>query len=430
MNRKQITIIIISLVIIGGGVGVYFLIQSFGTQISEAPEYDLQSITGANFTVSSLQPKTVLLDFMSTTCVPCKTMYPRIADLIADADLSENLTVVSVETDNTTTVGQLTTYVAEQNITWTVVIAPEDMTLEYGVVSLPTFVIINAEGMITYFEEGVISLEELKEKCLDAIEGRSEGISITSYQGFLIGFAVIVAITSFFSPCSFPLLPSYVAHILGVDLEKDEEESEEEVKEEESKLSKIYFLYPILGLSGGIGILVSYLILGVIISAVGNVIQPYLIYALPILGGLFIIFGILMFTNFEISFSRLLGWIRKGQMKIDKKEKRFAFASKIFSTFLYGLGYGIASLGCNGPIFIGFSLQVSLEPTVMRMIYAYLAFGLTIIFLMIAATVLLIFSRDFIIQKLKASTRVIKQISGAILILVAIYLFIEFAKGI
>jgi len=417
-------------VIIGGGVGVYFLIQSFGTQITEAPEYDLQSITGVNFTISSLQPKTVLLDFMSTTCVPCKTMYPRIADLIVDDDLSANLTVVSIETDNTTTVGQLTTYASEQNITWTVVIAPDDMTLEYGVVSLPTFAIINAEGQITYFEEGVISFAELKEEILKAIEGKSEGIQITSYQGFIIGFAVIVAITSFFSPCSFPLLPSYVAHILGVDLDKDEEESEKEIKEEESKLSKIYFSYPILGLSGGIGILVSYLILGAIISAVGNVIQPYLIYVLPILGGLFIVLGILMFTNFEISFSRLLGWIRKGQMRIYKKEKRFSFGSKIFSTFLYGLGYGIASLGCNGPIFIGFSLQVSLEPTIMRMIYAYLAFALTIIFLMVAITVLLIFSRDFIIQKLKASTKMIKQISGAILILVAIYLFIEFAKGI
>ena len=368
---------------------------------------------------------------MSTTCVPCKTMYPRIANLIADEDLSSNLTVISIETDNTTTVGQLSNYASEQNITWTVVIAPEDMTLEYGVVSLPTFVIINAEGMITYYEEGVISFDELKEECLNAIEGKSKGIQITSYQGFIIGFAVIVAITSFFSPCSFPLLPSYVAHIIGVDLDKkEEEEEEEEAKEEENKLSKIYVAYPILGLSGGIGILVSYLILGVIISAVGNVIQPYLIYALPILGGIFIVLGILMFTNFEISFSRLLGWIRKGQMRIDKKEKRFAFVSKLFSTFLYGLGYGIASLGCNGPIFIGFSLQVSLEPTIIRMIYAYLAFALTIIFLMVAVTVLLIFSRDFIIQKLKASTRAIKQISGAILILVAIYLFIEFAKGI
>ncbi len=427
MNKKQVSMLIISLVIIGGGVGIYFLVQSFGAKITEAPDYQLQSITGANFTLSSLLPKTIILDFMSITCVPCKTMYPRLANLFEDDELSMNITIISIETDNTTTIPQLTTYATEQNMTWTVVIAPENITLEFGVVSLPTFVIINPEGKITYFQEGVVSFDTLKEESLKAIEGISEEVAITSYQGFLIGFAIIVAITSFFSPCSFPLLPSYVAHIIGVDLEEDKEE---EIEVQETKMSKIYYVYPLLGLSGGLGILVSYLILGVIISAVGNVIQPYLIYVLPVLGGLFIVFGILMFTNYEISFSRLLGWIRKGQMKVEKGEKRFTFSSKIFSTFLYGLGYGIASLGCNGPIFIGFSMQVSLEPTIMKMIYAYLAFSLTIIFLMIAVTVLLIFSREVIIQKLKASTKMIKQISGAILILVAIYLFIEFAKGI
>ncbi|MCG3216676.1 MAG: hypothetical protein KAS63_08120, partial [Candidatus Heimdallarchaeota archaeon] len=76
MNKKQVSMLIISLVIIGGGVGIYFLVQSFGAKITEAPDYQLQSITGANFTLSSLLPKTIILDFMSITCVPCKTMYP------------------------------------------------------------------------------------------------------------------------------------------------------------------------------------------------------------------------------------------------------------------------------------------------------------------------------------------------------------------
>ena len=296
MRKKQLAIIISSIVIIGAGVGVYFLVQNLGTQTTLAPNYTLRNINGTDFTIASLKNKTVLFDFMSVSCVPCKQMYPILADLLEDTDLENKFELISIETDNTTTIPQLQAFALEQEIAWTLTIAPPEMVLDYGIFEIPAFVVINTEGEITFAQEGLISFDKLKEKTLDAIEGRSEPIQITSYQGFLIGFAIIVAITSFFSPCSFPLLPGYVAHIIGVDSSTEEED------EEQTAEKKKYYLYPILGLFGGIGILVSYLILGIVISAVGSAILPYVVYVLPVIGGIFILFGILMFTNFEISF--------------------------------------------------------------------------------------------------------------------------------
>ena len=424
MRKKQLAIIISSIVIIGAGVGVYFLVQNLGTQTTIAPNYTLRNINGTDFTIASLQNKTILFDFMSVSCIPCKQMYPILADLLEDSDLENKFEVISIETDNTTTIPQLQAFAIDQGITWTLSIAPPEMVIEYGIFEIPAFVVINTNGEITFAQEGLVSFDKLKEATLDAIEGRSEPIPITSYQGFLIGFAIIVAITSFFSPCSFPLLPGYVAHIIGVDLSTEDEEDEGTTSQK-----KNYLLYPILGFSGGIGILVSYLILGIVISAVGSAILPYVVYVLPVIGGIFILFGILMFTNFEFSFSKLLNWIRKGQVKMTEKERRFETGWKILSTFLYGFGYGVASLGCNGPIFLAFSLQVGAQPTVLKMIFAYLAFGLTIILLMVGVTVLLIFSKDIIVQKLKTSTEIIKKISGAIMIVVGIYLLFEFIFG-
>ena len=429
MKKGQIAFILISIIIIGGGVGVYFLIQSLSKKNSIAPDYELQSISGYNFTISSLENTTVILDFMSVTCIPCKQMYPILNDLQNDEDLKGKIEIISIETDYTTTIPQLESYAVDQNITWTLCKAPTNMTEDYGVLNLPTLVIINPEGLVTYIEEGIISFDKLKDESQKAIEGISKGIQITSYQGFIIGFAIIVAISSFFSPCSFPLLPGYVAHIIGVDIDSKQKEEEVEEKETDKTLKQV-FLYPLLGLSGGIGILFSYLILGAIVSSVGKAILPYLVYALPIIGGLFILLGILMFTNFNISFSKLLGWLRREQMKISKTEKKPTTFRKILSTFLYGLGYGIASLGCNGPIFLAFSLQVSGQETIAKMIFAYLAFSLTIILLMVGVTIILIFSRDVIVQKLKASTEVIKKISGVIMLLVGVYLILEFVLGV
>ncbi|MCG3220810.1 MAG: cytochrome c biogenesis protein [Candidatus Heimdallarchaeota archaeon] len=424
MRKKQLAIIISSLVIIGAGVGVYFLVQNLGTQTTIAPNYTLSNINGTDFTIVSLQNKTVLFDFMSVSCVPCKQMYPILADLLEDLELKNKIEIISIETDNTTTIPQLQAFALEQEITWTLSIASPEMVIDYGIFEIPAFVVINTEGEVTFAQEGLLSFDTLKEECLAAIEGRREAIQITSYQGFLVGFAIIVAITSFFSPCSFPLLPGYIAHIMGVDLSTEEEKDEKEITQK-----KNYLLYPILGFFGGVGILVSYLILGIVISAVGSAILPYVVYVLPVIGGIFILFGFLMFTNFEISFTKFLNWIRQGQIKMTEQERRFEAGWKVLSTFLYGFGYGVASLGCNGPIFLAFSLQVGAQPTVIKMIFAYLAFGLTIILLMVGVTVLLIFSKDIIVQKLKASTEIIKKISGAIMIVVGLYLLFEFIFG-
>ncbi len=429
MKKNQVIILIISILIIGGGVGAYFIIQSVSKQTIVAPDYTLIDTNSDEFNITSFQPKTLVIDFMSVTCIPCKEMYPRFIDLLVDANLTGKIEVISIETDHFTTDQQLSDYAIEHNMTWSVAKAPAGMMEEYGVVSLPTIVIVDGEGRITYANEGVVTFDTLKEESIKAIEGEGEGVPITSYQGFIIGFAIIVAITSFFSPCAFPLLPGYIAHILGLNAATKEEDEEELVEEKRKKLSK-YVLYPIIGLSGGIGILVSYLILGIIITATGSVILPYIVYVLPVIGGIFIIFGALMFTNFELSFSRILGGLRKQQIKISGEEKDPTLLQLLGSTFLYGLGYGIASLGCNAPIFLGFSLQVASLETVLEMIFAYLAFALPIILLMVGVTLLIISSKDVIVQKMKSATKIIKIASGVIMIIVGIYLIIEFILGI
>ncbi|MHA1408094.1 MAG: hypothetical protein ACTSSG_12035 [Candidatus Heimdallarchaeaceae archaeon] len=49
------------------------------------------------------------------------------------------------------------------------------------------------------------------------------------------------------------------------------------------------------------GILISYLILGIVISALGSAIKPFFIYVLPVIGGIFIVLGKL--TKLSVHFS-------------------------------------------------------------------------------------------------------------------------------
>ncbi|MHA1408093.1 MAG: TlpA family protein disulfide reductase, partial [Candidatus Heimdallarchaeaceae archaeon] len=114
-------------------------------------------------------------------------------DLLNDTEINNTLEIISIETDNTTALPVLQNYAVEHEITWYLAIAPVNMTSEYGVTTLPTFVIINPYGNITFNQDGVKSYDTLKTEILKALKGAS-GVELTSYLGFTIGLAVIVAI--------------------------------------------------------------------------------------------------------------------------------------------------------------------------------------------------------------------------------------------
>ncbi|MHA1400540.1 MAG: thioredoxin-like domain-containing protein [Candidatus Heimdallarchaeaceae archaeon] len=422
----------VSLLIIGGVAGFYFLYKSFGSSVSEAPDYQLETLSGGQFSLSSIRPNVTLLDFMSVTCTPCKEMNPIIQALTLDPDLG-NITFISLEIDPLTTKQQLEEYIAKYNITWTVVFAPDGMMNDFNVESLPTFVIINSEGKITFHEEGLISKQDLKTSLIKTINNELGETSIVSHSGFVIGMAIITAIASFFSPCAFPLMPSYLAHILGQDTKSkkgEEEAKEEEIQGDEreediqtKKKENNVLLYILIGSFGGVGILVSYLLLGFIITILGSAIKTYIPYLVPIIGGILILLGITMFTNFSLQFSRIQQWINKKQLRFNKGKD--SATTRIQQTFLYGIGYGLASLGCNAPIFFAFALQVSSQD-IWKILFAFIAFSLTIIILMATATVLISFSRDVILNNIKSSTDIIKKIAAAIIVAVGIYLLLEF----
>ncbi|MHA1223780.1 MAG: TlpA family protein disulfide reductase, partial [Candidatus Heimdallarchaeaceae archaeon] len=74
-------------------------------------------MNGASFKLSDFRNKTILLDFMSVTCVPCKQMYPILADLLNDTEINNTLEIISIETDNTTALPVLQNYAVEHEIT-------------------------------------------------------------------------------------------------------------------------------------------------------------------------------------------------------------------------------------------------------------------------------------------------------------------------
>jgi len=89
------------------------------------------------------------------------------------------------------------------------------------------------------------------------------------------------------------------------------------------------------------------------------------------------------------------------------------------------MGYGAASAGCTAPVFIAL-LMASMKYTVLGAVTIFTLYSVSTAVLMITFTMLVAASQDTLVNKMRASTGVIKKTGGGIMLLVGVYLVWEY----
>ena len=215
---------------------------------------------------------------------------------------------------------------------------------------------------------------------------------------FWLVFAFLAGMASFFAPCSFVLFPGYIAYYLGT--------SKEENHDPKVKPAKLGFL-------AALGVLVFFMILSGILLLTGKAIVPYLFYIGPIVGMLVIIAGVLLLAGATFK----VGALQKFLNKFKSKEERSGR-----NIFLFGLGYGGASLGCTLPLLFALIVTPLSQGKLGLVFVSFLVYAVGMSLLMILTTYIVHKQQHILIDKLSASTVWIKRISGILLILIGGYL--------
>ncbi len=204
-----------------------------------------------------------------------------------------------------------------------------------------------------------------------------KGFSPTTGTLSLLAFAVVAGTATFFSPCSFPLMPGYLTrHLQLIDKEAG--------KAKTSVLSN--------GLAAAAGVLLFDLVLGVAIVLIGSSFAASLgisssnpnVYVrifrgtvgmfLVLLGGLNVR-GTGIFHNDALtSIGRRL--MKNGQLKPSRE------------MFAYGFGYVSVGIGCAGPILSGLLLFALTFGGAVEAFAAFLMFAITMAGLMIGVSLL------------------------------------------
>ncbi|MEK6948527.1 MAG: cytochrome c biogenesis protein CcdA [Nanoarchaeota archaeon] len=206
-------------------------------------------------------------------------------------------------------------------------------------------------------------------------------------------FAFFAGMVAFFAPCSIVLLPGYIAYYIS--------------KGESSELNNLQKL--VKGLNFGLitiaGFFTVYGIFGLLIILLGQFIKKFI-------PSITIFFGISLVI---IGFSMLLG--KKFSINFN-----FRFNNEKNSLYFFGIAYAISSLGCVFPIFLTIILQSIVEKNIILIISPLITYILGISSLMIIVTLLVIYSRSFVNNRIKKVLPYINYLSALILIIAGIYM--------
>lgn len=219
-------------------------------------------------------------------------------------------------------------------------------------------------------------------------------------EDLALPFVFLQGVISFLSPCFLPLLPAYLSYLTGQSILSDTD----------VKINKKLIFN---SLSFVLGFTLVFVLLGMTATALGSLLVQNISFIRKI-GGIFII---------------IFGLYNMGVIKIPLllQEKRISYMPKkpaIISSFLLGISFSFGWSACIGPYLAPILALSAYSETLyygMLLLFVY-SMGLGLPFLLIAVTFSYIWTY---IKRIYKYMGVIKIISGALLVIMGIIIFME-----
>ena len=237
-------------------------------------------------------------------------------------------------------------------------------------------------------------------------------VSASNLQTFNLYLVALGAgVASFFSPCAFPLLPSYFSFYQNLDLEEQPQQN----RPRQALRLGLSAASGVISFNMGIGAIIAVLSAGV---AQGRSIAD----GTPNPGVIAFRFGtgVLLLI---LGFGQLRGWNLKPRF-VDAfvyrtRPQRAGKLGPASTLYLYGLGYTAAGIGCTGPILAGLIAMALSSGGFPAAAISFVIFSLTMGMLMFIVSMIVSTSRQTLITRIKVVSPIIKRASGVLLVLVA-----------
>ncbi len=195
-------------------------------------------------------------------------------------------------------------------------------------------------------------------------------------QSLPIGFAAAAGMVATVNPCGFFILPGYVAYQLG---------TQEAGYSDVAVFSKLLRALSV-GVMATLGFVFMFSMVGLVVAGGGS----FLGWLFPYFG-LLVGVGMIIFGAYLLVTGRYVGVLAASRLQVNHRRG-------LRNAFIFGVGYGIGSLGCTLPIFlvvVGGSLATG---DFVASLGQFLAFGVGMGAVVIAITVGAVLFRDVVFR--------------------------------
>ena len=375
--------------------------------------------------LSDLRGNVVVIDFMAIDCANCHYVQTHIEQNLDDWESLEgphNVIVLSVATWHwyesfdriNRTFGDLD---SDKHMSWPVansgseVVILEDgsrgdLAEYYSAFDLPIVIVVDHEGYVVAKESTGTPLDgwsSFDSAIVRANSGDAEDLrfGLEKADRSLTGVFVIglfLGILVYFSPCAFPVLPSYITYYLNLGMREDE-------LREAGRLSGRMPKPIEVGGYAALGQLTFFGVIGAIIFGLDGIINlSGVLHDIAILiAWLLLILGSLMLLG---GTSHLLNWIQGILDRYQTTETDEQFTPRR-NLVLWGLGYSAASVDCSAAAVFPFVAWLAVVGDG-AFIFGMTGLILSVTLLMVAVTALVGMGRQSMLDFLRQSTGIVK----------------------
>lgn len=144
-------------------------------QGAEAPDFELELLTGETFRLADHAGKVVVIDFWATWCPPCVAAMPHMRDMELEFE-DEDVVILGISSDRPGDVEKVKSFLAEHEIGYAVGIEDaargERIGVAYGVRAIPTLVVIDREGIVQDVKVGFTpgAMKDVRAKIRELLE--------------------------------------------------------------------------------------------------------------------------------------------------------------------------------------------------------------------------------------------------------------------
>ena len=396
---------ILSLIVISGiGTAVFPPVaQAAG---SEAPPFTLTSTDGTNFSLSDYRGKVVVLDLMATWCSVCNYEMKELSQLGQEYS---DVVIMTISVDPTESEETLVDFKEKHNADWLFARDTDNVWVKYRDLYLPTIVVIDPQGCIGYQKAALVPVEELRSEVERAYSGVVEEpeeteepwVAVPAVTGLYV-LAFLTGLMSFFAPCAFPLLPGYISYYLG-----------------RSEGGPTLSGSVKAGIASATGINGIFALIGAAVAVGGAAVKPYLTYFAPGVGFVIVLLGLAMVFGKTEIFEKFGGILSSYSSKVGGR-------TGYLGLFMYGVGYGLASMGCQAPVFIALIFAGLASGGALEAFMVFLSFSIGMGIMMLTVSVIVGTAKMKLLERMRTLTPYVNRACGGILIIVGAYFLLEF----